>query len=127
MEIPEFPKVHGKEAINTLYEYINELQEQSCKELTRKQKAALIKFARGMITSIEAEMQAKDTIKRMKQKSRFVTQLKEAIIKCLPESDQAYENSNLLSMLPNPSILPISTRAVTILGASPERALPKYS
>lgn len=55
IEIPKFRRLRGKKAIKALHDFINELEEQRGEELTEKQAAALIKFARGLISSIEAE------------------------------------------------------------------------
>jgi len=35
VEIPEFPRLRSKEAIEALYDFVNELEEQKGKELTR--------------------------------------------------------------------------------------------
>ena len=55
VEIPEFPKLRGEEAIETLCCHILELEEQRGKELSDKQTTALIKFVKGLISSIEVE------------------------------------------------------------------------
>ena len=54
IEIPEFPKLRGKNAIKALHGLIAELEEQRGKELTDKQTKALIKAAKGLISSIQA-------------------------------------------------------------------------
>jgi len=56
IEIPQFPTLRGQDAIEALNEIIKEFEEQKGKELTEKQAKALIKFANGLISSIEAEM-----------------------------------------------------------------------
>lgn len=55
IEIPKFPRLRGEKAIKVLYDFINELEEQRRKELTDKQTTALIKLAKGLISSIETE------------------------------------------------------------------------
>ena len=55
IEIPEFETLRGEKAIEALYDFINELGEQGGKELTDKQTNALIKLAKGLISSIETE------------------------------------------------------------------------
>lgn len=55
IEIPKFPRLSGEKAIKALHDFINELEEQRGKELTEKQTTAIIKFAKGLISSIEAE------------------------------------------------------------------------
>jgi len=88
IEIPEFPKLRGKEAIEALYDFVDELEEQGGRELTDKQTTALIKFAWGLISSIEAEKQADTSDKE----TSFVTQFKRTIIKYIPESVRDHEN-----------------------------------
>jgi len=55
IEIPEFEILRGEKAIEALNVFINELEEQRGKELTDKQTNALIKLAKGLISSIDAE------------------------------------------------------------------------
>ncbi len=64
MKIPEFPVFHGEKAIRFLRGFIKELAEQRSEELTEKQAEALIKIAKGLISSIEAEMCAKEKPRR---------------------------------------------------------------
>ncbi len=47
--------LRGEEAIEVLYDFVDELEEQRGNELTEKQIQALTKFARGLISSIETE------------------------------------------------------------------------
>ena len=54
-EIPRFLILHGEEAIESLYDFIKEFQEERSAELTDKQVRALIKLAKGLICSIEGE------------------------------------------------------------------------
>lgn len=55
IEVPKFPTLHGKKAIKALHDFINGLETQECKELTENQTTILIKLAKGLISSIEAE------------------------------------------------------------------------
>ena len=55
IEIPEFPRRGGEEAVKALYDYIAELEEQDESELADKQATVLIEIAKGMISSIQAE------------------------------------------------------------------------
>jgi len=55
IEIPEFEILRGEKAIEALNVFINELEGQRDKELTDKQTNALIKMAKGLISSIETE------------------------------------------------------------------------
>jgi hypothetical protein len=67
IEIPEFQILRGKKAIKALYDFIKEVEEQRGKELTEKQTAALIKLARGLISSIEAETRSSPSDKDSKE------------------------------------------------------------
>jgi len=78
VEIPEFPKLCGEEAIEALYDFVDEVEEQRGKELTDKQTTALIKFAWGLISTIEAGKRLGTSDKENKE-MRFVTQLKKTI------------------------------------------------
>jgi hypothetical protein len=75
IEVPEFPILRGQDAIDALNEIIEEFKEQKGKELTAKQAKALIKFADGLILSIQAEMsseaQAKKKLKPVAFLKRF--------------------------------------------------------
>jgi len=82
IEIPKFRTLHGEKAIKALYDFINELEEQRGEELTEKQTTALIKFAKGLISSIEAEKHSDKAIKEM----RLESQLKKAIVQHISES-----------------------------------------
>lgn len=57
IEIPEFPILRGEKALKALYDFIDELEKQEDKELTEKQTTALIKLAKGLISTIETETQ----------------------------------------------------------------------
>jgi hypothetical protein len=85
VEIPEFPRLRGQKAVEALYEFVDELEEQRGEELTDKQTTALIKFARGLISSIEVEMRSSISEKDIRE-TRFVGQLKETITQYIPES-----------------------------------------
>ena len=83
VEIPEFPKLRGEEAIEALNDFVRELEEQRGKELTDKQTTALMKFSLGLISSIEAENRASRTMDRlceeMKEERRLITRLKKQL------------------------------------------------
>ncbi len=64
--VPEYPKLRGKEAKQTLLKLIREFEEQRGKELTDKQTNALVMFAKGLISSIEMEMGASPSNKEIK-------------------------------------------------------------
>jgi len=55
IEIPEIKEIRGKEAITALNRYIYELETQGDKTLTQKQTKALIKFAKALVSCLEAE------------------------------------------------------------------------
>ncbi len=63
-EIPELPVFRGEKAIMFLRDFANEVEEQRSEELTKKQAAALIKIAKGLISSIEAEVFTKEKPRR---------------------------------------------------------------
>jgi len=92
IEIPKFPILRGEEAIETLYDFIDELKERRGKELTDKQTNALVKVAEGLISSIEAETRfhASDTLC---EEMHFMDQLKKTVMKWLCEM-RAIENVN---------------------------------
>lgn len=94
IEIPEFPKLRGEKAIEALYDFVDELEKQRDKELTDKQTTVLIKFAWGLISSIEAERQLGTSDKDVKE-MRFVSQLKKAIMRYVPESFRAHADGRL--------------------------------
>jgi len=54
IQIPEFPILRGEKAVKALRDFIAELEEQRGKELADKQTKALIKIAKGLISSIQA-------------------------------------------------------------------------
>ena len=85
VEIPEFPRLRGQKAVEALCDFMDELEEQRGEELTDKQTTALIKFARGLISSIEVEMRSSISDKDIRE-TRFVGQLKETITQYIPES-----------------------------------------
>jgi len=92
IEIPKFPILRGEEAIEALYDFINELKEGRGKELTDKQTNALVKLAEELISSIEAETQfhASDALN---EEIHFMDQLKKTVMKWLCEM-RAIENVN---------------------------------
>jgi len=98
IEIPDLPVLRGEEAIKALSDFIKELEEEKSEELTVKQTKALTKFARGLISAIEAEAHSTNENKRIK-KPRFIAYLKKTIMKYAPESVQAHENGQLWKKL----------------------------
>lgn len=82
IEIPKFAILRGEKAIETLYGFIDELEEQTGQTLTDKQTDALIKLARGLISSIETEMLSNSP----NEERRFMNQLKQRIMKRISES-----------------------------------------
>jgi len=75
LEIPEFPILHGEEAINAINDFIKELEEQKSRKLTEKQAKTLIKFAKGLITAIEAETHPSISRTDMSRRSTFSANL----------------------------------------------------
>ena len=70
IEIPEFPRLRGEKAIEALCDFIDKLEEQRGEELTKKQTTTLVKLAKGLISSIEAETLSDTSDKDMKE-TRF--------------------------------------------------------
>ena len=64
IKIPEFPVFRGEKAIRFLRNFTNGLEEHRSEELPVKQAAALIKIAKGLISSIETEMCTKEKPRR---------------------------------------------------------------
>ncbi len=85
IEVPEFPKLRGQEAKQTLQELIQEFEEQRGKELTDKQTNTLVEFAKGLISSIEMEMGANPSTKDLKE-GHPATRAKRTIAKHVQES-----------------------------------------
>jgi hypothetical protein len=82
---PKFPVLCGEEAINALYNYVDELEEKESPELTEKHKAVLTKVAKALISSLEDEVQTKEKV----GKFGFpipLDRIKQAILKPLQES-----------------------------------------
>ena len=63
--IPEIPELRGQKAISALYDAIAELEEQRGNQLTEKQSRALIKIAKGMISSLQVERERAKPKKRI--------------------------------------------------------------
>jgi len=80
IEIPQFPTLRGQDAIEALNEIIRELEEQKSKELTEKQAKALIKFANGLISSIEAEMSSETSNKDKPKHFAFFKKVEDAVL-----------------------------------------------
>ena len=55
IEIPDIPNLHGEKAIEALSEFIAELKKQSRDQPPDKQSQALMKIAKAMIASLEAQ------------------------------------------------------------------------
>ncbi|MFX0202396.1 MAG: hypothetical protein ACFFCW_40340 [Candidatus Hodarchaeota archaeon] len=78
LEIPKLPVLRGEEAIWALSNFINELEEQRGKELTDKQCSALIRLAKGLMSSIEEDIKSEISNKNVMEK-RFATKLKKQL------------------------------------------------
>ena len=94
IDIPDSPRLRGEKAVEALCDFVDALEEQRGKELTDKQTTALIKFAWGLISSIETERQLGTSDKDVKE-MRFVSQLKRTIMKYIPESFWIHEDGRL--------------------------------
>jgi Fic family protein len=94
IDIPESPRLRGEKAIEALFDLVDELEEHRGEELTDKQTTALIKFARGLISSIESETQVGTSEKDIKEMT-FVNQLKKTIMRHIPRSFRTYTDGRL--------------------------------
>ena len=65
IEIPKIPELRGKKAIEALSDAIAELEEQKGNQLTDKQTEALIKIAKGIISSLQGEKERTKPKKRI--------------------------------------------------------------
>ena len=94
IEIPEFPRLRGEEAIGALYDFVEELGNRKGKELTEKQIATLTKFAWGLTSSIEAERQLGASNIDIKQ-MRFADHVRKTIRKYVSQPFQVNKDSRL--------------------------------
>lgn len=88
-EMPELSVLRGEDAVAALQEYIDQLEENGDEDLTESQTKALIRLARGLISTIEAESHACEP----KRKPQILTRLRRALtenvqslIKVTPDS-----------------------------------------
>ena len=79
----EFPRLCGGEAIEALCCHILELEEQRGKELTDKQTTAMIKLAKRLISSIEAETRLSTADKEIRARWLGENKAKESQLKWL--------------------------------------------
>lgn len=107
MQASQLPKSHilqGNEAINALNEYVSELQQYTGEDLTKTQATALIKLAKGLISTIEDETLSAD---RMKEPN-LVGQVRWTLSRLLQHSSEDLSNnwptarSSDTSITPNP-------------------------
>ena len=94
IEVPEFQRLHGENAIEALYDFVDSLERQKDKELTDKQTQTLIKFAWGMVSSLKAEKQLVSS-KRDGKETSSMGQLKRRIMNHIPVSFRTRENCGL--------------------------------
>jgi len=94
IDIPESPRLRGEKAIEALYDFVDELEKQRSEELTDKQTKTLIKFAKGLISSIEAETQLGTSEKDIKEIA-VMNQLKKKIMRHIPASFRTYADGRL--------------------------------
>jgi len=74
-EMPELSVLQGDDAVAALQEYIDELEENRDEDLTESQTKALIRLAKGLISTIEAEPHVCEP----KRKPQMLTRLRRAI------------------------------------------------
>lgn len=88
--MPEFPRLSGEEAIEALFDFVDELEEQRRETLTDKQTTALIKLSWGLISSIEAEKRRATCPRALKEQrckeTRFVTRFKKTVMEYISQS-----------------------------------------
>ena len=94
IEVPEFQRLHGENAIEALYDFVDSLERQKDKELTNKQTQTLIKFAWGLVSSLKAEKQLVSS-KRDGKETSSMGQLKRRIMRHIPVSFRTRENCGL--------------------------------
>lgn len=70
-EMPELSVLRGEDAVAALQEYIDELEENGDEDLTQSQTEALIRLAKGLISTIEAE----SPVCEPKRKPQILTRL----------------------------------------------------
>ncbi len=88
-QLPESHILQGNEAISALNEYISELQQYPGEDLTKTQTTALIKLAKGLISTIENETPSAD---RMKEPN-LVGQVRWALSRLLQLSSEDLSNN----------------------------------
>jgi len=100
---PKIPVLRGKEAIEALYEYIDELKEQRDKELTKRQIRVLTKVAKGLITSIETETKNQENIRQSQLLSGLTNSIERYIFQTFKELAQGISpNQTTSSYSPQP-------------------------
>jgi len=83
IEVPELRRLHGEKVVEALYGFVDEPKEQRGEEFTDKQTTALIKFASGLISSIEGEKQLVTSEKDIKEMA-LLNQLRKTIMRYIP-------------------------------------------
>ena len=83
IEVPKLRRLHGEKAVEALYSFVDELKEQRGEEFTDEQTKALIKFASGLISSIEGEKRLVTSEKDIKEMA-LVNQLRKTIMRYIP-------------------------------------------
>jgi hypothetical protein len=89
--LPEFPRLQGEEAIEALHNFIEELNEEGNKDLTKKQTKTLKKLAKGIITSIESTKSEEPQIEEM----GFASKIRNSIVRHVQQSGRGSENRGL--------------------------------
>jgi len=74
-EMPELSVLRGEDAVAALQEYIDELKKNRDEDLTESQTKALIRLAKGLISTIEAEPHVCEP----KRKPQILTRLRRTI------------------------------------------------
>lgn len=94
LEARNFEVLNGEKAIEALSDYIEELEERRGKDLTEKQTDAMIKLAKGLISSIKSEIHNSNQTERLcaelalsiESEISLTRRLKKAITSALDEA-----------------------------------------
>jgi len=85
---PEVQVLSGEEAIKTLNDYINELEESNPEELTKKQAKIIVKLSELLISTVEGETTILDSIRQ----AQLLDKLKTLIARMQPKPTFAHHS-----------------------------------
>lgn len=90
-QVPKSHILQGKEAIKALNEYIGELEQYTGEDLTKTQTTALIKLAKGLISTIEDETSSDEQVKE----PSLVAQVRWTLSRLLQHSSEDLSSARL--------------------------------